>query len=70
MTNLLFIDPSAQARLPLVRDLLPATGGASLRGRDVLVLRLVAADSYEMRQTLLPILTLLSGSEIPRPWMI
>lgn len=70
MANLLFIDPSAEARLPAVRDMLPATGGASLRAPDVLALRLVAADSHEMRKTLLPILTLLSGSEIPRPWMI
>jgi len=70
MANLLFIDPSAEARLPHIRAMLPATGAASLRSRDVLALRLVAEDSHAMRKTLVPILTALSGTEIPRPWMI
>lgn len=70
MANLLFIDPSAEAQLPRVRAMLPETGGASLRANDILALRLVAADSYDMRKTLMPILTLLSGTDIPRPWMI
>lgn len=68
--NLLFLDPAAEARLPQVRALLPNTGGASLRAPNVLAVRLVAPDSYLLRKTLVPILTLLSGNDIPRPWMI
>lgn len=70
VANVLYIDPAAEARLPHIRAMLPSCGAASLRAPDVLALRLIAADSYAMRKTLVPILTALSGTEIPRPWMI
>lgn len=48
---------------------MPDTGGVSLLGPDLLVLRLVAADGYALRQTLVPVLTRLTDDALPRSWM-
>ncbi len=69
MVNLVYIAPDASARLDPIRELLTDTGGASLIDDDLLVLRLLAADSYLLRQTLIPILNLLTGDTLPRCWM-
>jgi urease accessory protein len=70
MVSVLYIAPDASAHLEPVRDLLPDTGGASLLHSDVLVLRALASDSHALRGALMPILTRLSGDDLPRPWMI
>ena len=54
----------------LVLVLLLAIGGASLIGADLLALRLVAEDGFALRRGLIPILTRLTGSDLPKPWMI
>lgn len=70
MASLLFVDPRAEGLLPRVRALLPDTGGASLLAPDVMVLRLLAEDSHVLRQTLLPLLDLLSDGSLPISWRL
>jgi urease accessory protein len=70
MASLILVAPDAEARLEKVRAMLPPTGGASLIQNDVLALRLLAPDSHVLRQSLIPILTLLTQEDLPRCWMI
>ncbi|WP_299350884.1 urease accessory protein UreD [uncultured Shimia sp.] len=70
MASVVLVCNSAEAHLDPVRHLLPETAGASLLQPDVLVLRMLAEDSYALRQSLIPILTRLSGGPLPRCWMI
>lgn len=71
MATVVFVTPEAEAHLAPVRAMLKTVrGGATLLARDVLFLRALAADSFELRKALMPVLTRLSGAELPRPWMI
>ena len=70
MASAVFIDPGAEAHLKGVRALLPDTAGASLLAKDILVLRVLAPDSFALRKSILPVLRLLNNNEIPRCWMI
>ncbi len=70
MASLLYVAPDAELHLAAIRSRLPATAGASLISNDVLFLRALAPDSYELRATLVPIIERLKGGELPRPWMI
>lgn len=70
MVLLVYVAPDAGAQLAHLRTLLPETAGASVIGDDLLIMRALAADSYELRQFLVPILTHLTGDALPRPWMI
>lgn len=62
--------PGAEAQLDSVRDLLPATGGASVIRPDLLFIRLLAEDSFALRASLIPIMTLLHRAELPRTWTL
>lgn len=70
MAALVFVAATAGAHLDAVRAALPASGGASLIRDDVMVLRLLSADSFELRRVLLPVLQRLLGGDLPRCWMI
>lgn len=70
MANLVYVAPNASVHLDPIRLLLPETGGTSLLADDVLVLRLLAADSYDLRKSLIPVLKRLLRSDLPRCWMI
>ncbi len=70
MASLVYVAPDAEAALAAVRSLLGDTAGASLRESDMLVLRLLAADGYLLRQTLIPVLNCLAGEPLPRCWTI
>ncbi len=70
MVFLMHKSPFAETRLAEVRDLLPDTAGASLIHSDIIVVRALAQDSFELRKFLIPILTRLTGSALPRPWML
>lgn len=70
MVLLVYVAPDAEALLPILRELLPPTAGASLIGAEVLVARALASDSHVLRRTLIPILNRLSDDGLPRPWMI
>ncbi len=64
------VAPDAEAHLPKIRTLLPRLGGASLLQPDVLHVRLLAQDSFVLRQNLIPILDVLNTDPLPRAWMI
>ena len=68
--SVIFAAPGAAGMLDAVRSLLPISCGASALSEDLVFLRLCAPDGYELRQTLIPVLRLLSGGDLPRPWMI
>lgn len=70
LATVVFLDPAAEGLLPAVRDRLPDTAGASLLAEGLLVARILAPDSHALRQSLVPVLTLLAGEDLPRPWML
>ncbi len=70
MTLLLLAGPKAEAALQPVRAALPDTAGASLIRDDLLIARILAADSFGLRQCLVPLLNQLTDNRLPRPWMI
>lgn len=70
MALVAYVAPDAGSRLARLRALLPAAAGASLLGPDLLVARLLAPDSYVLRQSLVPVLNHLSQNQLPRCWMI
>lgn len=70
MALIVYVDSEASLRLNRLRAMLPETAGASLIGADVLVARFLAADGYELRQTLLPTLTFLSDADLPKCWTL
>ncbi len=70
MTSLVYVAPDAEAQLNPVRAHLPQTAGASLLSNDVLVLRILATDSFELRKSLVPVLDLLSQCTLPKSWRL
>lgn len=60
----------ASAQLDALRDMLSDTAGVSALDDDLIVLRMVAPDGFDLRQTLIPVLRHLNGADLPRPWMI
>ncbi len=70
LASVLFAAPGARGQLDMVRDLLPDTAGVSALTDDLLFLRLLAPDGFDMRRDLTPILRHLSGGDLPRPWML
>lgn len=70
MASVVMVDPDAQSHLKAVRALLPQTAGASMLADDVLVIRQLATDSFELRRTLIPILEHLSNNTLPNSWRL
>ncbi|MBY6084219.1 urease accessory protein UreD [Ruegeria arenilitoris] len=70
LSSLILIRPDAAAHLDPIRAALPDTGGVSLVGDDMLLMRLLAPDGFTLRQTLVPLLNRLTRNSLPRPWMI
>jgi urease accessory protein len=70
LATIVSIAPEAEAQLSPVRDSLPETAGASLIRPDLLVIRILAEDSHELRRSLVPTLTCLRGKPLPRPWTL
>ena len=70
MASLVYVAPDAEAHLDAVRDALPETGGASLKKQDVLTMRVIASDGFELRRALLPVLDRLSGDRLPTSWRL
>lgn len=69
LATLVYVAPDAEAHLTKLRALLPPAAGASLLGPDILVARILASDSFELRRSLIPILRHLSADALPRSWM-
>jgi urease accessory protein len=70
MASVILVHPHAKQMLPACRDMLPQTAGASLPSETVLVVRLLARDSFELRNDLLPILKLLTNDTVPKNWRL
>lgn len=70
IATVLYVAPDAESHIEPIRDAIGPTAGVSLLRPDVLLLRVLAQDSFLLRMTLCPILTRLSGGPLPRPWMI
>ena len=70
MASVVFVSPDAAAQLDTIRALLPATAGASMLAQDVLVIRHLATDSFELRRRLIPVLEHLSNHTLPTSWRL
>lgn len=70
VASVVLVHPAAATYLDPLRALLPDTAGASLLADDVLVMRVLAPDSYVLRQCLVPALTLLTDNALPRNWRL
>ncbi len=68
--QIVFVAPRAEAQMDAVRAHLTQQGGASLMRDDMLVVRLLAEDSFALRQSLLPILDLLTDNQMPTSWRL
>lgn len=60
--------PDASMRLGAVRERLPARVGGASAFEGLLAVRLVAADGYDLRKTLIPVLEVLADAPLPRIW--
>ena len=70
LANVLLVSPDTEAKLAKTRQLLGTSGGASIIRPGVLVVRLMAPNSFLLRKTLVPILEWLKGGPIPKTWNI
>jgi urease accessory protein len=70
MASVVVVAPDADTHLEPLRALLPARAGVSLFAPDLLVLRILAADSFDLRATLLPVLDHLSRNTLPLSWRL
>jgi len=70
MATVLLIAPNAESFLPKLQALLGGTSGASLIRPGVLLARLLAPDSFLLRQTLIPVIRLLNQNEMPKTWVL
>lgn len=70
MASLVFVAPDAATHVTVLRAMLPQSAGASLIAADVLVMRLLAADSFDMRKALIPILDHLTQNTLPLSWRL
>jgi urease accessory protein len=70
MAGVVMVGPQAQSHLKTVRALLPQTAGASMLTDDVLVIRQIATDSFDLRRNLIPILEHLSNNTLPTSWRL
>lgn len=70
MSSLIYAGPRAEAHLNRIRPLLPDTAGASLKAPDLLILRLLAKNGYELRKSILPILDNLTDHSLPICWRL
>ena len=70
MASLVMVGPDAKSQLKTVRSLLPQTAGASMLADDILVMRQLATDSFELRRSLIPILNHLTHNTLPLSWRL
>jgi urease accessory protein len=70
VANIVLVDPNARTFLASLRDILPPNAGASLLSDTVLVARIFAADSYDLRCALFPLLTYLTNNAVPKNWRL
>lgn len=67
---MVFVAAEAENYLERTRALLNPTSGASLKAADLLSIRLIAKDAYSLRKMAMPLITLLSQTDIPKTWTL
>ena len=60
----------AGAVLPTIRDMLNETSGASVTQDHLLIARLIAPDGMTLRRMLVPIITILTQTDLPKTWRL
>ncbi|WP_299964133.1 urease accessory protein UreD [uncultured Roseobacter sp.] len=70
MANLVCVAPEAEAHLGTVRQMAGPLAGASLLGPDILVMRMLARDGFDLRRHLVPILEYLTDNDLPASWRL
>ena len=70
VASIVLVDPASKSLLGPVRALLPPSAGASLLAETVLVMRVLASDSYALRTTIFSILDLLTDNAVPKNWKL
>lgn len=70
MASIVLCCKDAARHLDALRDILPDSAGASALNDDTLVMRVLAQDSFVMRQTVVPALALLTKSTLPKTWRL
>ncbi|MGC1498065.1 MAG: urease accessory protein UreD [Sulfitobacter sp.] len=70
MASVVMVAPDVDKHLNPIRALLPQTAGASQLGKDMLVIRQLATDSFELRRNLVPILNHLTQNTLPTSWRL
>lgn len=70
LASIVWHAPNALGQLKAVRDLLPASAGASMLSDNLMVMRLLAKDGYLLRRCLLPVLDLLTLNTLPQCWRL
>jgi len=70
LASVVYVAPDAESCLDDVRALLSRSAGASLLGADLLHVRVLAEDSFVLRQSLMPVLERLRSAPLPRVWRI
>ena len=70
VVSIILVKPNAKLLLEPVCALLPQKAGASLLNDNILVVRMLAQDSHEMRTATFPILTLLTHNNVPKNWRL
>jgi len=68
MALVVLAEPEAERHLTAARTVLPAGAGASSPAPGLLVARLLAGDSFDLRRALIPLLERLSGAALPPVW--
>ena len=70
VTTLLYVAPDAQHQAAAIRPGLSPTSGLSCIAEDCFVLRAVAADSFLLRQMVLPVLDRVTQGRTPTSWRL
>ena len=70
MALVVFASATAEGQLDRVRRMLPDSAGATLIQNDLLVIRMLAKNSFALRRALIPVLRHLNNDTLPRCWMI
>jgi len=70
MASLLLVRPDAGDMAVRLGDAIGGRGACSAIRDGVLFARIVAADGFALRQSLIPAIRLLTGGDLPRPWML
>ena len=70
MASVVLAAPDAGAVAQSLRDGLPRTAALSALSDDILLGRFLAADGFDLRGTLIPILKRLAGRDLPAVWRL